>query len=89
MYYKVEPARLAELRSAVRAMFLALQRECGVRGRWLRRRDDLATYMEIYEDVSDAAAFERLLAQASERHGVSDCLAVGSVRWAEIFVAAD
>ena len=89
VYYKVEAARLTELRSAVQAMFATLQRECGVRGRWLHRRDDPATYMEVYEGVSDAAAFERLLAQASERHGVSGCLATGSVRRAEIFIAAD
>jgi len=89
VYYQVEPARLGELRSAVHAMFAALERECGVRGRWLRRRDDPTTYMEVYEAVSDAARFQRLLAQASERHGVNGCLAPGSVRHAEIFVAAD
>ena len=52
VYYKVEAARLTELRSAVQAMFATLQRECGVRGRWLHRRDDPATYMEVYEGVS-------------------------------------
>jgi hypothetical protein len=89
VYYKVDPARLGELRSAVQAMFQALQRECGVRGRWLHRRDDPATYMEVYDGVSDAAGFQHLLAQASEHHGVSACLAAGSMRHAEIFVQAD
>ena len=89
VYYKVEPARLGELRSAVQAMFRTLERECGVRGRWLHRRDDPATYMEVYEGVSDAARFQGLLDQASERHGVSRCLAQGSARFTEIFVAAD
>jgi hypothetical protein len=89
VYYKVDPARLGELRLAVQTLFQALQRECGVRARWLRRRDDPATYMEVYEGVADAVEFERLLALASERHGVSGCLAAGSVRRAEIFVAAD
>jgi len=70
VYYKVEPARLGELRSAVQAMFLALERECGVRGRWLRRRDDPATYMEVYEGVKDEAGFEALLERESAKLGV-------------------
>lgn len=89
VYYKVDPARLGELRSAVRAMFQTLERECGVRGRWLHRRDDPATYMEVYDGVSDAAGFQRMLAYASERHGVSACLAAESMRRSEIFVQAD
>jgi hypothetical protein len=89
VYYKIDPTHLGKLRSAVQAMFQALQRECGVHGRWLHRRDDPATYMEVYDGVSDAAGFQRLLAQASEHHGVSACLAPGSIRHAEIFVQAD
>jgi len=26
-----------------------IERECGVRGRWMQRRDDATTYMEVYE----------------------------------------
>jgi hypothetical protein len=89
VYYKVDLARLDALRRAVHAVFATLERECGVRGRWLRRRDDPATYMEIYEDVRDAAAFERVLVRASEDCRVSECLAPGAARRTEIFMAAD
>ena len=45
--------------------------ECGVRGRWMRRRDDPATYMEVYEGVTDEAAFEALLEREGAKLGVA------------------
>ena len=41
-----------------------------MRGRWMRRRDDPTTYMEVYEDVSDAAAFEEVLEREGAKLGV-------------------
>ena len=63
-------ARLPELRAAVERLFALLERECGVRGRWMHRRDDPATYMEVYEDVKDAARFEALLEREGTKLGV-------------------
>src|SRR5256885_5118744 len=80
VYYKVDVAQLAELRPAVERLFALLERECGVRGRWMHRRDDAATYMEVYEDVKDAARFEALL----EREGAK----LGMPRRLERFVCA-
>jgi hypothetical protein len=80
VYYKVDPRRLPELRSAVEALFASLERQCGVRGRWMHRRDDPTTYMEVYEGVADAAAFEALL----EREGAG----LGVQRRIERFVCA-
>ena len=73
VYYRVESARVASLREEVRRMFDAIEAACGVRGRWMRRRDEAATYMEVYEDVGDERAFEALLERAAaplglERH---------------------
>ena len=70
VYYKVDPQRLAELRPQVASLFALIERECGVRGRWMHRRDDPTTYMEVYEDIADAAAFEALLARAGAGLGV-------------------
>ncbi len=80
VYYKVDAARLEEVRRAVQAMFDVLERECGVRGRWMRRRDDAATYMEVYEGVRDDARFEALV----EREGAK----LGLQRRVERFVSA-
>jgi Domain of unknown function (DUF4936) len=61
----VDLARLADVRAGVERLFSIVERECGVRGRWMHRRDDPSTYMEVYEDVKDTVAFERVL----EREG--------------------
>jgi hypothetical protein len=70
IYYKVDLSRLAELRERVQALFDLVDRQCGVRGRWMRRRDDPATYMEVYESVTDEAAFEALLEREGAKLGV-------------------
>jgi hypothetical protein len=66
----VDLARVAELRAAVEKLFREVERACGIRGRWMRRRDDPATYMEVYEGVSDEAAFEMLLEREGAKLGV-------------------
>jgi hypothetical protein len=65
VYYKVPPERLAEIASAVQLLFQTAKQNFSVHGRWMRRRDDPTTYMEVYEGVSDEAGFEGLL----EREG--------------------
>jgi hypothetical protein len=59
-----------EVRAAVERLFAAIERECGVRGRWMHRRDDPSTYMEVYEGVHDSAAFEAVLQHESSAFGV-------------------
>ena len=63
-------ARVAELRVGVERLFAVVERECGVRGRWMHRRDDPTTYMEVYEEVKDTAVFERVLERESAKLGV-------------------
>ena len=85
IYYRV-PAQNAE---RARAAVLELQRElsdiAGIGGRLLRRRDDEATWMEIYESVQDVARFEAELAKLIERHGLAALLVPGSSRKQEVF----
>ena len=80
VYYKVDPKRLAELRESIAHLFAVIERECGVRGRWMHRRDDPATYMEVYEDVEDTAKFEAVLQRESAGLGLQ--------RRTELFVSA-
>ena len=70
VYYKLAPERVSELRAVVERLFQEIERQCGVRGRWMRRRDDPSTYMEVYEEVKDAAAFEALLEREGAKLGV-------------------
>ena len=70
VYYRVDADRVSALRPRVEALFERIHRELGVQGRWLRRRDDPATYMEVYEGVADEAAFEALLARHTADFGL-------------------
>jgi hypothetical protein len=76
----VDLKRLAELRPGIERLFTAIERECGVRGRWMHRRDDPVTYMEVYEGVTDIAKFEAVLARESAGLGLQ--------RRTELFVSA-
>jgi len=80
VYYRVDAGQLAALRLCVQDLFETIERETGVRGRWMRRRDDAATCMEVYEGVKDEQAFEAVLA----REGAS----LGIERKVERFVSA-
>ena len=80
VYYKVAPEQLAKLRGTVRALFDAIEKQCGVRGRWMHRRDDPTTYMEVYEGIADAEAFDAML----DREGAK----LGLPRKVERFVSA-
>lgn len=80
VYYKIDSGRAAALRPRVGALFEAVKRQFGVQGRWMRRRDDPTTYMEVYEGVSDESGFEALL----EREGAK----LGVARKVERFISA-
>ena len=81
VYYKVSPDRESEVRASVRALFSLVQKQFGVRGRWMRRRDDPTTYMEVYEGVADERGFDALL----EREGAR----LGLQRKVERFISAE
>jgi len=61
VYYKVDAAELAAVRFAVEMLFRDIEAKFKIRGRWMRRRDDPSTYMEVYEGVTDAKAFEAFI----------------------------
>ena len=63
VYYRIDAGRLDVLRISVQDLFKAIERETGVHGRWMRRRDEPTTYMEVYEGVQDEQAFEAVLAR--------------------------
>jgi hypothetical protein len=70
VYYRVDLARLEFFRSSVEFLFKKIESATGVRGRWMHRRDDPSTYMEVYEGVQDETAFEALLARESAPLGL-------------------
>ena len=85
VYYKVDAARAAGLRTAVDVIFHDVQAATGIRGDLQRRRDDPSTYMETYLGVADAPGFERALAAAVAKSGFEK---VAAHRVTEIFESA-
>ena len=70
VWYTVTVERGDAVRT-VADLIAAVEEATGVAGRVLARRDDASTWMEIYENVADAAAFERALATLVRRHDVA------------------
>ena len=70
IYYRVQADRVASLQDEVRQLFRVVEAATGVRGRQMRRRDEPATYMEVYEDVRDEQAFEALLEREAAKLGL-------------------
>jgi hypothetical protein len=70
VYYKVPPEQLAAITTAVQLLFQTAKQNFSVHGRWMRRRDDPATFMEIYEGVQDERGFEALLEREAAVFGV-------------------
>ena len=80
VYYRVDPARLHELRAGVEELFRVIERKTGICGKWMHRCDDPTTYMEVYEGVKDTAKFEAVLSRESAGLGLQ--------RRTELFVSA-
>ena len=74
VYYKIAPERVAQIGSQVQSLFRKIEEQIGIRGRWMHRRDDPTTYMEVYEGVEGddegLAAFEALLEREGAKLGV-------------------
>ena len=70
VYYKLNAEQITRASSLVNELFEQIKQKFGVHGRWMRRRDDPSTYMEVYEGVKDGAAFEALMQSEAARFGV-------------------
>lgn len=70
VYYRVDPARVGTLRSEIENIFGKIEREFGIRGRWMHRRDEPLTYMEVYEGIKDEGAFEAVLEREAAKLGL-------------------
>ncbi len=86
IYYRVADAAAAA--TLVRDLQSALRAETGVVGRVLKKRGEAGLWMEVYEDVGDAAGFERVLSQLVARLEFQRVLAPGATRKLECFEPA-
>lgn len=88
-YYIYYPVRIGLEADLARVLYNAqadLQARTGISGRVLRKADDPWTWMEIYENVTDVAAFDAALEDVIERHGLLRFVDEGACRHTERFV---
>lgn len=69
VYYRIDPAQAALAAVRVDALLSALAPYCTQSPRRMQGCDNPATWMEIYEDIADFAAFAAALAEAVEACG--------------------
>jgi hypothetical protein len=85
IYYRVAHGREALAREQGQRLQAKLCESIGVRGRLMTRRGEPNLWMEVYEAVSDPAAFERALEIAVHELQLHQWLAPGSQRHVECF----
>ena len=70
VYYRVEERNVDAVALSVESLFKTVKEKTRIQGKWLRRRDDPSTYMEVYEGVTDGKAFEALLERETATFGL-------------------
>ena len=85
IYYEVNAHNEDQVRTAVQALQRSIAGATGVQGRLLCRRDKTQTWMEVYEGVPDAAAFQTILDSETQRLRFAELLAPQSRRMTELF----
>jgi hypothetical protein len=70
VYYRVEERNVEAVARLVESLFKTVKENTRIEGKWLRRRDDPSTYMEVYEGVADGKAFEALLERETATFGL-------------------
>jgi len=88
IYYKADLTRRDAMQRAVAELFDAVKKETGLTGKWMHRRDDASTYMEVFEGVRDESAFEALLEKQAAALNFAQYLQPGGSRRVERFVCA-
>jgi hypothetical protein len=83
IYYRV--AKPAQALGLVRDIQAVLKTRCSIAGRLVRKRGDVSNWMEIYEGVRDAVAFEHNLALAVQTAHFDNVMEPGSARHMECF----
>ena len=88
IYYRLRPGAEPSAQARIQELRAALFEKCGISGRLLTKRDEPDLWMEVYERVQDAAAFEATLAQETAHLKLEELVRPGSARRLECFIDA-
>jgi hypothetical protein len=86
-YYRIAPTHADGAREAIRLAFRVLEERFGIVARLLHGEREPSLWMEVYENVRDPDRLEATLADLLAERRFSACLAPGSERRMERFVA--
>ena len=86
-YYRIAPEYASAARQVISLAFQVLEERLGMIGRLLQGEGEPALWMEVYENVRDPDRLEATLADLLAEHRFSECLAPGSQRHMERFIA--
>ena len=85
IYYRVATRDWHEAETLVRSMQAKLACRTGIHGRLLKKQQEPGLWMEVYESIPQAAAFERRLAQAEDEFDLA--MFIHGTRHREVFDA--
>ncbi len=85
IYYKVDLARSSEAQQRSREFIAAVQNATQISGKLMKKRGEPALWMEVYEDIADAAGFETTLKQIAQNINVDEFLQSPAKRHIECF----
>jgi hypothetical protein len=88
IYYRVAAERAVLARRQIDSLQDQLAQSTGIRGRLMTKRGEPTLWMEIYEDVPDAAPFEHALLAAVHELRIDELLVAGTARHLECFECA-
>jgi hypothetical protein len=88
VYYRIADGAHALAGERVVALLQRVREQTGVHGRILHGAGEPDLWMEVYEQVTDASRFEKIVAASATQLGFADVLLQGSSRHVESFEEA-
>ena len=85
IYYRVDPTQVTALKRRIGQLLDSVKNNSGVAGRLLKKRGEPNLWMEVYENITEIAAFERELADAVGKFKATELLQSGTGRHVECF----
>jgi len=88
IYYRLRPGFESSAQARIKELRATLLAKCGISGQLLTKRDEPDLWMEVYERVQDAVAFEVALAEETSHLKLEELIRPNSTRRLECFVDA-
>jgi hypothetical protein len=85
VYYRIRSDAAAGAHASVGRLTRDVEQRTGILGHLVRRMDDPTLWMEVYQNVADATAFEAVLNEAARNAGIDAHITEDGARKIERF----